>query len=354
VAVDAAVLGKRAPLDESEWQAIRRHPRLSARLLTRFGFATVAARAVEYHHERYDGRGYYGIEADEIPLGAHMIAVADSFDAMVADRPYRRGLDPEQALAEIERGSGTQFHPIAAQAFVAMWRGHEPLERLDPAARAALRDPWLTPRRSVRGRLAAIRVQPWFMAIAGTAEILVAVSIGRPVAAVAGGSAVVVSAVLARRGTMAGSHLADSLDVALDSQLPAGRFHALAAALARKAGARWVGLASFALDGQCAIVAQSSHGGDVPVHPVGRWLTREGQDVDSPLELAGSQLGCSGTVVAVPARRGNAAVGYLVVSFPGTPPQFARDALGAVESRLDQLLPAQPRGRSRVRALATS
>jgi HD-GYP domain len=91
VAVDASLLRKQGTLDGAEWAAMRRHPRLSARLLQRFEFVSAQARAVELHHERMDGAGYYGIGGDDLPLASHFLIVADSFDAMTTDRPYRAG-----------------------------------------------------------------------------------------------------------------------------------------------------------------------------------------------------------------------------------------------------------------------
>ena len=105
------MLSKPGKLRPNEWGTVWRAPRLSARLLRRFEVSAAEARAVEYHHERFDGRGYYGIPAADQPLAAHFLIVADSFDAMTSDRPYRAGLSVEEALAEIERKIGTQFHP---------------------------------------------------------------------------------------------------------------------------------------------------------------------------------------------------------------------------------------------------
>src|SRR5207253_4869818 len=132
ICVDRSVLMKPGRLDDEEWAAMSRHPRLSARLLRRFRFAVEEARAVEYHHERFDGRGYYGIPTEELPLASHFLIVADSFDAMVSDRPYRPGLSKDEALVEIERHIGSQFHPAVAKAFVAVQRGLEPYSALTP------------------------------------------------------------------------------------------------------------------------------------------------------------------------------------------------------------------------------
>ena len=139
VAVDAAVLGKTGKLTPAQWGTVWRAPRLSARLLRRFELSAAEARAVEYHRERFDGRGYYGIPSADQPLAAHFLVVADSFDAMTSDRPYRVGLSTEEALAEIERNIGTQFHPAVAKAFVALQRGQDPYANLNPEEQAQLR-----------------------------------------------------------------------------------------------------------------------------------------------------------------------------------------------------------------------
>jgi putative nucleotidyltransferase with HDIG domain len=145
IAVETASLRKDEQLSEEEWVAMRRHPRLSAHLLRDFRFAADEGAAVEYHHERFDGRGYYGAQPDDIPLAAHFLIVADSYDAMTSDRPYRRALPREQALAELEAGAGTQFHPAVAKAFVALQRGLDPFAALTPAERDELGR--LSPRR---------------------------------------------------------------------------------------------------------------------------------------------------------------------------------------------------------------
>src|SRR3989475_4552939 len=139
VAVDASLLRKQGRLDGVEWAAMRRHPRLSARLLQRFEFVATQARAVELHHERVDGRGYYGVGGDDLPLASHFLIVADSFDAMTTDRPYRDGLTREDALLEIERHAGTQFHPTVAKAFVAVQRGADPATVLSAEELSELR-----------------------------------------------------------------------------------------------------------------------------------------------------------------------------------------------------------------------
>ena len=125
IVVDVATLSKPGRLDDEELQAIRRHPRLSARLLAPFHFAQEIALFAELHHERYDGRGYYGVPRQDIPIEAHILIVADSFDAMTSNRPYRSGLPIADALAELEANAGTQFHPLVATTFAAVVGGDD-------------------------------------------------------------------------------------------------------------------------------------------------------------------------------------------------------------------------------------
>jgi len=125
VAIDVATLSKEGRLDEHELSAIRSHPRLSARLLEPFHFADEMALYAELHHERYDGHGYYGVAQSEIPVEAHVLIVADSYDAMISKRAYRPALTDEEAVQELRDKAGTQFHPLVAHAFAAMIDGTE-------------------------------------------------------------------------------------------------------------------------------------------------------------------------------------------------------------------------------------
>jgi GGDEF domain-containing protein/uncharacterized membrane protein len=123
VAVDVATLSKEGRLDEHELRAIRSHPRLSARLLEPFHFADQMALYAELHHERYDGQGYYAVVQSEIPVEAHVLIVADSYDAMISKRSYRPPLTEQEAVQELRDKAGSQFHPVVARAFAAMVEG---------------------------------------------------------------------------------------------------------------------------------------------------------------------------------------------------------------------------------------
>ena len=127
VVVDNAVLHKDGPLDEREWQLMRSHPRVAVDLLTHLSLTRDMLPGIRYHHERPDGRGYYNLEGEDLPIEAALIALADAFDAMTTDRPYRKALSTDEALRRIEAGLGTQFHPELGAAFIAMVRGDDVL-----------------------------------------------------------------------------------------------------------------------------------------------------------------------------------------------------------------------------------
>jgi putative nucleotidyltransferase with HDIG domain len=119
LAVSDEVLQKEGRLDPEEIDQIREHPKIGARILLRMAALREAIPYVLYHHERWDGQGYpSGKAGEEIPVEARVLAVADAFDAMTSDRPYRQALSREDALAEVERCSGTQFDPKIARIFL--------------------------------------------------------------------------------------------------------------------------------------------------------------------------------------------------------------------------------------------
>ncbi len=122
IGVPDAVLRKPDALTSQEWALMRRHPILGHALLSQVRFLRGAAEISLCHHERYDGSGYPGgLAGQAIPLGARIFAVADAFDAMISNRPYRRALLEEEACEEIRRGSGTQFDPEVVEAFLRTW-----------------------------------------------------------------------------------------------------------------------------------------------------------------------------------------------------------------------------------------
>lgn len=134
VAVPDCVLLKPGGLDESEWERMRRHPVIGEECIRRSGILgelnELVALAVRHHHERWDGAGYPdGLEGEAIPLAARVIAVADSFDAMTTDRPYRRAMRAADALREVLACAGKQFDPALAEKFVLVTGGNAELVR---------------------------------------------------------------------------------------------------------------------------------------------------------------------------------------------------------------------------------
>lgn len=121
LAVPDAILNKPGPLDEEEWTFMRRHTLVGERILAAAPALADVARLVRSSHERFDGSGYPDhLVGESIPLGARVIAVCDAWDAMTTDRPYRRAMEHAEALAELERCSGTQFDPAVVKVFRAV------------------------------------------------------------------------------------------------------------------------------------------------------------------------------------------------------------------------------------------
>jgi putative nucleotidyltransferase with HDIG domain len=121
IGVTDAILLKAGPLTPAEWIQMRRHPEIGATILSGIPFLAAAGEIVLSHQERWDGNGYpRRLRGEEIPLGARIFAVADTLDAIVSDRPYRRGASFDDARKEISRCSGTQFDPRVVEAFLAL------------------------------------------------------------------------------------------------------------------------------------------------------------------------------------------------------------------------------------------
>jgi HD-GYP domain-containing protein (c-di-GMP phosphodiesterase class II) len=119
-AIPESILDKPGPLNAEEWAFIRTHTVIGERIMAAAPALKEAARLVRASHEHFDGTGYPdGLAAEEIPLGARIIAVCDAYDAMISKRPYRTRMSPEVALEEIRRCAGTQFDPCVVEAFCA-------------------------------------------------------------------------------------------------------------------------------------------------------------------------------------------------------------------------------------------
>lgn len=119
IGVNDQMLGKPGSFTVEEWEEFRRHSAIGDQIVQRFPQYKEGRKLILYHHENYDGSGYpEGLKGDQIPLGARIIAVADAYDAMTSDRPYRKALSPDAALDELRSQSGTQFDPIVVGAFL--------------------------------------------------------------------------------------------------------------------------------------------------------------------------------------------------------------------------------------------
>lgn len=117
IAMDRTVLEKKEVLSEEEWRKMQEHPSLGAEILQNFPDFRDGTEYVRYHHERWDGRGYpEGLSGEKIPLGARIIAVADSYDAMARARPYRDALPEEKVRSIFVDGAGKQWDPRVVEA----------------------------------------------------------------------------------------------------------------------------------------------------------------------------------------------------------------------------------------------
>jgi len=125
MAIPDGILRKPGPLTDDEKQVMRKHCEIGYNMLIRIPFLQDAAEIVLAHQEFYDGTGYpRGLKGDQIPLGARIFTIADSLDAMISDRPYRRALPMSHAREEIRRCSGTQFDPKVVEVFATIPEQH--------------------------------------------------------------------------------------------------------------------------------------------------------------------------------------------------------------------------------------
>jgi hypothetical protein len=136
IGVPDSILLKPDKLTDEEWEFMRRHPAMGYRILAQVPYLRPTAKIVLAHHERWDGDGYpRRLRGEDIPLGARIFAICDTYDAIISDRPYRMGQTPDAALQEILRCAGTQFDPKVAEAFEAAfprWREEQPGANVRP------------------------------------------------------------------------------------------------------------------------------------------------------------------------------------------------------------------------------
>jgi putative nucleotidyltransferase with HDIG domain len=123
IGVPERVLTKRGPLAEDEWALMRQHPVIGAQITAPFGFLAAGAQAIRHHHERWDGTGYPdGLAGEAIPLSARIVAVADVYDALTTDRPYRAALPRGEAVAHLMAAAGRTLDARVVAAFVGLGR----------------------------------------------------------------------------------------------------------------------------------------------------------------------------------------------------------------------------------------
>ncbi len=124
IMISEEVLLQARALSEEEWVEMKKHPVTGAEMIRDIPFLTPAVPIVRHHHERWDGRGYPdGLKGDAIPIGARLVSVADGFDALTTDRPYRQAVSQDEAYAEIYACSGEQYDPEIVAAFQRAWEG---------------------------------------------------------------------------------------------------------------------------------------------------------------------------------------------------------------------------------------
>lgn len=138
IGVSEAILNKKEQLNPQEWAEVRKHAQIGEEFLEPLKVLHIEQSMVRHHHERYDGKGYPDrLKGEEIPLYSRILAVADSFEAMTAPRPYRAAISPVEAISELERCSGTQFDPEIVNALVRVLRRNKAqvLPNLNPLSK---------------------------------------------------------------------------------------------------------------------------------------------------------------------------------------------------------------------------
>jgi diguanylate cyclase (GGDEF)-like protein len=132
VALPEQILEKPSELTSAEWRSVVQHPRIGQVIIEQATAFKDAIPIILHHHERYSGHGYpFGLRATDIPLGARIVAIADAYDAMTHDRPYRRAISHDMAIRELRRHAGTQFDPELVALFCDLFANDPP--RIDPA-----------------------------------------------------------------------------------------------------------------------------------------------------------------------------------------------------------------------------
>jgi HD-GYP domain-containing protein (c-di-GMP phosphodiesterase class II) len=137
IGISDAILNKAGRLEDHEWELMKAHPAIGEQLLGPYRQFRHESLIVRHHHERWDGRGYPdGVHGNDIPIGSRIIAVADAFDAMTSDRPYRAALSTDYAVDEIRKGALSQFDPQVVASFLHVI---DDMQKVTPISRASER-----------------------------------------------------------------------------------------------------------------------------------------------------------------------------------------------------------------------
>ncbi len=119
IAIPEEIIKKPGPLTSEEWEQVKKHSEIGYRIAQSSTELNTIPLGILHHHERWDGTGYpYGLKEEEIPLIARVIAVVDAYDVMTHDRPYKKAISKEEAVAELKRCSGSQFDPEVVEMFI--------------------------------------------------------------------------------------------------------------------------------------------------------------------------------------------------------------------------------------------
>jgi HD-GYP domain-containing protein (c-di-GMP phosphodiesterase class II) len=339
VAVDSTVLRKPGKLSPAEWGSVWRAPRLSARLLQRFRFAAQQAQAVEYHRERFNGSGYYRAQPEDIPLAAHFLIIADSFDAMTSARPFRDPLSEEEALQELEEGSGTQFHPVVAKAFAAVRRGEDPASVLTPEELLSLRDAAMPTRVAFPRAGGELRRRHELFLLGGGIALLAGLGAEVSELAAAGAAAILLGLTMWIGRRLRVRRLVGALDRALLDGLEGKElFDRFVGALERSWSVSYAALVAWEEDGSSGYVHLEQGEARLSEPVLVSWLLREAESGADVVLDTGSELPGDLVSLALPLRRENSSlVGFVVLRAADRPPAHVPTAL---TGHLHRLVPS--------------